>query len=114
MKGVISDPYGAVESSVVTGDEDVREGASALLEGEDDVVCSLAEDDDNDIDGESAMLRIREDDFGYEKAKMSIWGSKAPVHSYATHGNGNIITRRMTSSANERTVNGVMRFTNVA
>jgi len=85
-----------------------------LLEGDDDVVCSLAEDDDEDVDGESAMLRIREDDFGYEKTKMSIWGSKVPVHSYATYSNGDIIMRRMTSSANERTVNGVTRFANVA
>jgi len=114
VKGVISDPYGAVESGVVTGDDDVREVVSVLLVGEDDVVCSLAEGEDEDVDGESAMLRIRKDDFGYEKTRMNIWGSKAPVHSYATPGTENIIMRRMIPSANERTVNGVMRFANVA
>jgi len=111
---VISDPYGAVESGVVTGDDDVREVVSMLLEREDDVACSLAEDDDDDIEGESAMLRMIDDDFGYEKTTMNIWGSKAPVHLYATHGNGNIIMRRMASTANERMVNGVTRFANVA
>ena len=114
MKGVISDPYGAVESGVVTGDGDVREVVSMLLVGEDDLVCSLAEDDDKDVVGESAMLRIREDDIGYEKTTMNIWGSKVPVHSYATHGNGNIIMRRMIPSANKRAVNGVTRFANAA
>ena len=114
MNGVISDPYGAVESGVVTGDDDVREVVFMLLDREDDVACSLAEDDDDDVTGESAMLRIREDDFGYEKTKMNIWGPKAPVHSYATPGTGNIIMRRMIPSANERMVNGVTRFANVA
>ena len=55
---MISDPYGAVEFGVVTSDEDVREGASILLDREDDVACSLPEDDDDDIGGESAMLQM--------------------------------------------------------
>ena len=101
-------------SGVVTGDDDVREVVSMSLDSEDNVVCSLAEDAEDDVEGESAMLRMIEDDLGYEKTTMSIWGSKAPVHSYATHGNGNIIMRRMIPSANERTVNGVTRFAKVA
>lgn len=73
MKGVISDPYGAVESGVVTGDDDVREVMSMLLVGEDDDACSLTEDDNEDVMGESAMLRMIEDDFGYEKTTVNIW-----------------------------------------